>query len=67
MGSTGPSGQTAGKYSQGDFVAGGFRRGVPTNQATPSLVTFMNDLRSVFLVLSLPRECKRVFGLSIGC
>jgi len=39
---------------------------LPSNETTPCLVAFMDDLGGVFLVLGFTRESEGIFGLAIG-
>jgi hypothetical protein len=48
-----------------EVVRRGFCRGLASNQATPGLVAFVDNLGGIFLVLGLAREGKRVLWLSI--
>ena len=51
----------------GQVVRGCLGRHFTCDEAAPSLMAFVDDLRRVFLILGFAREGKCVFGLSIGC
>ena len=54
--------QTIWRILHGDIA----RRSVSVNETAPSLVGLVDDLHSVFLVLSLAREGELILGLAIG-